>query len=696
MKTNKLSMNVFTLLLVTLFLVVLVNDYMTYFFSVPYLFSLLLSVGIAGFLFYFLKKQIRITLDFHKADILFYLFLGAIFLITIVYPDIAFDSVNYHIYLQEHPFGDKIFSDFFAGKNLNTFSYAFPDRVHYVFRFFLGFRLGVICNYLVLIVLFYQIKEILKLFIKNKNELCISIFSMLTVFSLSIIELVDNYYIDLFSLVTLLEIVRMLLKETFVENKKYLLLKTSYFALLFGFAVAIKISNLPLLAFFFLVFLFKTKFSFHKLSGKLVVAILGFGVLPFGLYFLYTYLKTCNPVFPFYNTIFKSPYYSLSNWMDTRFGPHGILETFIWPIKIYFAPNLGVDSSVVELFWMMGYILSFVYLLYYSIQWLKKRQVDKEKVFFFLLVLFINLIWSKFLLGYTRYGLLVLLLSSVCFFIAVFDMYKKKWILPLGVLAILWCHNFAYSGYHFLFSKEHWLFNNKYQQDRGTDYFANVKKMFTSTKTKIELPDQSIWGIINYNAAYATMVNQNAPLVNLNASVSNAETEEILNQHTKGKRIFSMTDVLNFQNFFTYLNEAGYYISSSYHTYNPNFLRYRERLYVFEIEKKEKKNTYSGVNTVYTYMVENPANTISFIAGVEKSLVEQMQEGYVLEVKKVHNGKEALFDYIELKSDGELVNYRKNISLEKGDQISITILDKNKKAFLDDRWFMLINFLVEK
>ena len=73
-----------------------------------------------------------------------------------------------------------------------------------------------------------------------------------------------------------------------------------------------------------------------------------------------------------------------------------------------------------------------------------------------------------------------------------------------------------------------------------------------------------------------------------------------------------------------------------------------------------------------------------------------MQEGYVLEVKKVHNGKEALFDYIELKSDGELVNYRKNISLEKGDQISITILDKNKKAFLDDRWFMLINFLVEK
>ncbi len=695
-KNNGFNLNIFTYGLLFLFITTLLNDYITFFVNINYFFTLLISMCFTSLMAYLLRKKINITLDFHKSDIIFYTVLFLVFLVTFAYPDIAFDSINYHIYLQENPFGDKIFSDFFAGKNLNSFSYAFPDRIHYIFRSILGFRLGTICNYLVLIVLFYQTKEILKKFVKNKNELVISLLSTFSVFSLSIIELIDNYYIDLFSLVALIEIMRMLLIENFFDKEnKYNITKTSYLALLFGFAIAIKISNAPMLFLLLGLFFLKTKFSFKKINLKLIISCILCGILPFILYFIYTYIKTGNPVFPFYNTIFKSPYYALSNWMDTRFGPHSLKEVLVWPVKIVLFPGRGVDSAVVESFWMMGYVLSFVYLGYYLVKKIKKQSVEKDKFYFFILVILMNLIWSKFELGYTRYGLPVILLSNICFYIFLIDIYNKKNYFILSILIVFALGNFAYSSYHYLYSNEYWLFNNIFQQDRGTDYIENIKKMFQKEHNlKIKLPDDSVWGIINYNAAYATMLNNGNALVNLNSSVSNEKTENILASHLADKKIFTMTDILNFNNFFTYLNNAGYYINSYYNTYNPSFMRYRERIYVFEIEKNNKKNIYNCINTKFDYTVIEKANSISFITGIEKSLVENVQEKYYLEIKKIHGGKDEILDVLELGTNGELINYKKELDLYPNDHIIITILDENKKSVPEDRWFMLINFTV--
>lgn len=689
---KKLKLNVFSFILFTIFIITLLTDYLTYFINANYLISLIISTIISGIIYFFLRKKIKIETDFQKWDIIFFVLLIGIFTITIVYPDISFDTINYHVYLQENPFGDKIFSDFFAGKNLNSFSYAFPDRIHYIFRYFLGYRFGVLCNYLIIITLYYQAKKLLKNLLKESNSAFVCIMASLAVFSLSIVELIDNYYIDLFSLVVIFNIVNLILFDTFEDDKKYNLLKVNYLAALFGFAIAIKISNIPALVILLIIFFIKTKFKWKKLNLKIVLTIILSGIIPFIIYLVYTYLKTGNPVFPFYNTIFKSEYYSLSNWMDTRFGPANILESIIWPIKIVFYPIRGVDSAIVEPMWMFGYIASIVYLVYFLVKKIKKENINQNKGWYFLIVFLINIVWAKLQLGYTRYGLIVLLLSNISFGIVLYDCHKYKKYICMGLLSIFLLYNYSYSSYHFMHSKEYWLFNNTYQQDRGIDYINNLKKNYSKQDYKIEIPENGVWAIINYNAAYATMLNNNISTINLNSGVSNAKTENILNQLIENKRLFTITDVLNFNNFITYLNESGYYINSYYDTVNPSFMRYRERLFIFEIEKSNQNNSYESVNTFKEITCEEEmCNNFSFIAGLEKSLIENMTEGYLLEVEITNNDKKEVIDYINLEEEGKLITYTKNLKMKKGDKIKLTIVTKEKEKFLDDRWFMIIN-----
>ena len=177
MKNKILKINIFTYLLIFILLLALEIDYITYFFNAKYIISFTISLIVNIVINYFALKKIEIVNTLEKSDIIFFAFLFLIFIITIVYPDRSFDTINYHLYLQENPFGNKIGYDFFAGKNLNSFSYAFPDRVFYMFRHFLGYRLGVIFNYLLIIVVYTQVKEISKKVMPKINSLALTVIS---------------------------------------------------------------------------------------------------------------------------------------------------------------------------------------------------------------------------------------------------------------------------------------------------------------------------------------------------------------------------------------------------------------------------------------------------------------------------------------------------------------------------------------
>ena len=101
---------------------------------------------------------------------------------------------------------DKINYDFFAGRAVNSFLYPLADRVNFLFRNILGYRVGTMGSYYILIVIFYQIKKFLKEMTKNVSEKLISIFSIFSCLIYPEVP-IDNLFIVAFLLIFLNDLV---------------------------------------------------------------------------------------------------------------------------------------------------------------------------------------------------------------------------------------------------------------------------------------------------------------------------------------------------------------------------------------------------------------------------------------------------------------------------------------------------------
>ena len=210
-------------------LTALLADYLVFFFKIPYGISLALSFASIAIFALIKRKYLmsHISFNFQKTDILFFAILLIIFCHEIGAPLTGYDEANYHIYLQENAFTDKINFDYFAGKNLNAFLFPLGDRMFYIFRYLIGYRLGVILSYFVIICSYYQIKRLLtNLSNKNKNQKLIPFFSAAIIFTqVTLTILTYSYYIDSFSIPLILEIIIQLIglkKGQKISNKKVL------------------------------------------------------------------------------------------------------------------------------------------------------------------------------------------------------------------------------------------------------------------------------------------------------------------------------------------------------------------------------------------------------------------------------------------------------------------------------------------
>ena len=186
---------------------------------------------------------------FNKIDIIFYIFLFFILFLRVAIPDSSFDTLNYHIYLQEKLFDDNVSYNFFPGRWVNTFSLPLGDRLHFFFRMILGYRLGMIFNLLCLIVVYYQLKRLFSKFIKKENIICIA--SIVVIFTEQIMTNMITYYVDLFIIPVFLEIIIMLFEKDDDRINNY------YALLLGGIAIALKISNVILYYLLIIIYLYK-------------------------------------------------------------------------------------------------------------------------------------------------------------------------------------------------------------------------------------------------------------------------------------------------------------------------------------------------------------------------------------------------------------------------------------------------------
>ena len=249
---NKININYGLLALVFYCLFIIFNDYFCFIFKTNMNFIFYLLSFILCFIIYILIKKYLIIerKKIDKFDIIMFIIIIMSFLSRLAIPDSSFDTLNYHLYLQERVFSDNVLTNFFPARWINTFSMPLADRMHYFFRLILGYRLGIILNLFIMIIIYFQTKTILEKFLKNK--IYISLISTIIIITEQLLTNMITYYVDLFSIPLFLGIIIIILNNKKVNNI------TNYFILLMaGILISLKISNAFLVLLLAIIYIIK-------------------------------------------------------------------------------------------------------------------------------------------------------------------------------------------------------------------------------------------------------------------------------------------------------------------------------------------------------------------------------------------------------------------------------------------------------
>ena len=294
MKKN-LRIDIFMIILLLYTNIILLNDYICYFIKLPYIFSFLCSCILNGLIFWILSKKIDITNNIKKVDIIFFTVLFIIMAITIVFPDSMFDTFNYHLLNQGHPFLDLTDKYFFPSTNINSTTFALGDRMFYPFRILLGYRLGLIINYFALIVIYYQLKKIIKNLFNNDSV--VALVSTLSIFTLSILDVIDTYYVDILSLVFILELFSLAFdNKKLNKDKSKNSLEFIYIGLLAGISFCMKLANAWYIIIAAIIYLINHKDLFKRINFKSIILTIITFIIPFLVYMIYTNRKSSIPI----------------------------------------------------------------------------------------------------------------------------------------------------------------------------------------------------------------------------------------------------------------------------------------------------------------------------------------------------------------------------------------------------------------
>jgi hypothetical protein len=85
-----------------------------------------------------------------------------------------------------------------------------------------------------------------------------------------------------------------------------------------------------------------------------------------------------NPIFPYYNKFFKSPYYDFINFSDTRFLPRDLFQILFYPLYFLKEPRLVSEAGFRDVRLALCYILFalFLYMVFYK--WMIRKYGHQE------------------------------------------------------------------------------------------------------------------------------------------------------------------------------------------------------------------------------------------------------------------------------------------------------------------------------
>lgn len=710
---KKINICFFALLL--LFTQVIICDNLIYFFKTSYLISniiaLIVNIGISTLLIK--KKKIKIESNFSKYDLIFISILLVIMGLTIIYPDTFWDSYSYHIYLQETPFADKINSDFFPGRTLTSFVYPIADRIFYMFRALLGFRLGTLPGYFLMVVMYYQIKKYLKQLLDSKiAEKYISILSMLPLGVFIILQQIGTYYIDNFSLVLLLEIFYVILferKDIFKEKTRLYIL-----AYTVGLCVSTKITNAIYIIGPLIYLLIKNikDIKYIKIYDYILL-ILTF-IITMLPYMLDAIIQTGNPVFPYYNSIFKSEYFQEINWVDERYGPKTIIEFIFWPIYIIFQPTRAYEGGNTDFMFAAGYIISIFIIIYEVIykKLIKKQEINKQILEYGTLLLYLYFVWELFIIGYTRYAGVIPILSSIIYISLLIKVIKNNKIFLIILMSTIILQSSLGGLYEYFTHGSRKNYRNLIISERTEDkeYIINniknnIKKVFRDRNNE-KYDIDGVWGVIYDNSAVPTLLNVDDRMVELQYGTKTgktAKTDELYWNNILNNDIYVplYEEGDRMPGTISYLNQYGYEIVDVADTLtNVSFLGGYDYIHILKVkhdsEKYKKNQTTMLTCTENQFEIKRDdktkENKLTFVATMNgRVLIKNIDEPISINIIAEKGGKEEIIDTVYVKSDGKSINYEKDLDGIEYDSIKIRLDQEELKLKTQNHSITILN-----
>lgn len=486
------------------------------------IFSRIIVAIISFCLLFLLHKRF----EFYKISINIGFLFGTTFIVVFalcksVFPDHSFDTGNYHLIAQQPGFVN-YFTQYFGLGNFQIWGFRLSDRLFYPFRQILGFRLGTSLNMLILIISYFQIIQILgfirETMNKEKNLLFDEFYAFLVIFGHTELMDLGCYYVDIVAFPIALEILFCLLR---VKQTKFNNGEIIYFALLNGFWFALKMTNIVFVIPAVFIFIFLQK----NIPLKIYVLCVIFCIIPCLIYLIYNYVCTGNPVFPYFNKIFKSPYFSISNFKDTRWGPvvapplKHFLQALFWVFYAVLFPMYRQSEifCVLTIFYAFGTFAAFTLLVKQIIRKLKNKTSsysfpNMQIVLWF----FVSSILWAFTTGYERYFMFGMVVSTVIGYESLFMLPDKR---VLKYCKNILCYVFFIATFFnalLVFAGREWYFGrclNGYFIKENIPFVIKDRK-FSSSFDVSEIDAFFLTDITSQGFAY--FMNNNSYIMNLN------------------------------------------------------------------------------------------------------------------------------------------------------------------------------------
>jgi hypothetical protein len=471
-----------------------------------------------------------------------------LFFKRVIFPDNAFDTINYHFFLGKNGFDNFPFffkPNEFYPLGMHSFN-PIIDIVNYILYLVLGYRLGTIGSLISVIgtIVFGAsiLYRLLNNYLSKKRRIIFFVsFLMIPVFIVneSLFQ-IGTYFTDNVYVFFLMVYLYILFELNDSKRTEYYFISLNVVAGFLAGLIMTKLTNIIYIVPFLAVniYLIYKRYIRNNRDGLsrfiMIMLILGLCMISVNYGGVVNFLKSSNPVFPYYNKIFHSVYYPETSW-PFNFGPTTMTQRIFYPF--YALTNPKSLGEVKDIFPDIKLLIIFFYVIIsYALLKINKNKLSSDEGIIFFIFLSSFVLW-QIEFGYSRYGIFLEILGGMMSVILSVRIFKESNGLNYKkIIAVIFLFYMCFQTVKIVqFNFKHdlsWRSTPKFDEWLSSISSKNIFKKYTVIDKEIESKIKDVNVVIqcsNPSSAYFSTVKalKDKPMINLDKGSNYALTNDI-------------------------------------------------------------------------------------------------------------------------------------------------------------------------